>query len=717
MESSQKRLFTAVALSVLALVLWSQWIQYRYPLPPRPSSQAAASAPDIIADHTPPTLVSADKPTAPLASSRAATSGLAVVGDDRGEAQEFQIGRDEPAKRGDPSAWWAALRLTSRGGSIDRVDLTQYRNTVAESKDAPPETYDLLQPWTTPDGTVVRSFSTAVLQLIDYKLSADLRDANWRARQVDATTVEFETEVQHHGAGLVRVRKRYQLSPGSFDLKLALEVENISDKPIALALTQEGPINLRHDAINPGAQYEDRFIVVGVTSGSTVSAAAHRRTDVEKAEEHRLDLPSEDKLRGLSHVNKWFAVIMSPAAVAGAVPLKIAKAQAFARTADASLGEDMQMSLVLQPGDDGRLAPGASAAVAFDTYIGPKDHDRFISSATYRERGYDSILDATGGSCGLLTFHWLTALMRWLLAVLHVPLRNYGVAIIVLVILVRASLHWLTKRNQLRMMRMQKAMQRIAPKVEALKARHANDPAALNRETMKLYSEEGISPFSQVWTCLPMFIQMPIWVALWTTLNTTIGLRHAPFMLWMRDLAAPDALIQFDQAYSIPLLSWLTGPIHSLNILPIVMGITMYLQQKLTQKLTRPDTPPPATPSADGKPSAADQMRQQQTMMNVMSIMFSFMFYSFPCGLNLYIFTSNLFGMLEQWIIRKEIHSHDLKSKAAGGDVPPAKKKPPAWWGRLQERLQEAQRLAEEARRDARSGGDGRSSGRKVGKR
>src|SRR5262249_10455411 len=149
---------------------------------------------------------------------------------------------------------------------------------------------------------------------------------------------------------------------------------------------------------------------------------------------------------------------------------------------------------------------------------------------------------------------------------------------------------------------------------------------------------------AQLAGCLPMFIQMPIWVALYTTLNTSIELRHEPFILWMRDLAAPDALVTFASPINIPLVSFITGPISSLNILPLVMGLTMYLQQKLTPRLTRPDTPPPPEkPSPDGKPSAAEQLRQQQKMMNFMSVFFSLMFYNLPCGLNLYIFTSNLF--------------------------------------------------------------------------
>src|SRR5205823_64917 len=147
---------------------------------------------------------------------------------------------------------------------------------------------------------------------------------------------------------------------------------------------------------------------------------------------------------------------------------------------------------ILQPQDP--LAAHGTAAVDLDVYVGPKDHKLFISNPTYAARGYDAILDATGASCALLTFHWLTGIMRWLLDILHhIPPHNYGLSIIMLVLIVRLALHGLSKRNQIRMMRMQKKMAVLQPKMEALRARLANEPAELNREMMQLYRSEGVS--------------------------------------------------------------------------------------------------------------------------------------------------------------------------------------------------------------------------------
>jgi YidC/Oxa1 family membrane protein insertase len=152
-------------------------------------------------------------------------------------------------------------------------------------------------------------------------------------------------------------------------------------------------------------------------------------------------------------------------------------------------------------------------------------------------------------------------------------------------------------------------------------------------------------------------------VALWATLNTDVHLRHQPFCLWMTDLSSPDALIPFSTAVNIPLLSYLTGPISALNLLPLIMTVTMYAQQKLTQKMTKAGTPPtPPQVDKDGNP-VPDQTAQQQKMMNFMTLFFGLLFYNFPSGLNLYILSSNILGMLEQYIIKRELRKKEERGE------------------------------------------------------
>jgi YidC/Oxa1 family membrane protein insertase len=155
---------------------------------------------------------------------------------------------------------------------------------------------------------------------------------------------------------------------------------------------------------------------------------------------------------------------------------------------------------------------------------------------------------------------------------------------------------------------------------------------------------------------------MPVWIALWTTLNTNVDMRHQPFFWWITDLSSQDALIPFSGEYNIPLISMMMGPITAFNLLPIIMTVTMYAQQKLTQKLTKPVTPAAPKTDKDGKP-LPDQMAQQQKMMSFMMIFFGFIFYNFPSGLNLYILTSNLLGMIEQFHIKKHIREKDERGE------------------------------------------------------
>ena len=225
---------------------------------------------------------------------------------------------------------------------------------------------------------------------------------------------------------------------------------------------------------------------------------------------------------------------------------------------------------------------------------------------------------------------------------------------------------------------------------------------------MKLYSEEGVNPMGTFVGMLPLFIQMPILVALWTGLNTDIALRHAPFDgWWIRDLAAPDALIAFSSPITIPilgqlpLLGWMFQGIPSINVLPIFMGISMWLQQKympkpgMQAKLDAAKQKPAAERKA-GQMTPEDQLRQQQMMAYMMTFMFPLMFYYMPAGLNLYWMATNVFGIFESLIIRKQIKEEKERSEREG---PKPRQKKPGWFSRMlkgmAERAEDLQRKAD----------------------
>jgi YidC/Oxa1 family membrane protein insertase len=231
--------------------------------------------------------------------------------------------------------------------------------------------------------------------------------------------------------------------------------------------------------------------------------------------------------------------------------------------------------------------------------------------------------------------------MMWLLDMFSkATLGNYGLAIILLVVLVRLGLHPLTKKGQVSMM----AMQKLQPQMEAAREKYKDNKAKLNEEMMKIYKSAGASPFLG---CLPMVLQMPIWIALWTGLQAAVELRHAGLLpFWITDLAAPDALIDFGRTLvNLPLV----GPLRSFNLLPILLAVGMVLNQKFT----------PSTPTS------TQQQATQKQMMYFMNVFFLLIFYNAPSGLTMYIMASTFAGVFEQYVIRKHIRERQAAEAAA----------------------------------------------------
>jgi YidC/Oxa1 family membrane protein insertase len=287
------------------------------------------------------------------------------------------------------------------------------------------------------------------------------------------------------------------------------------------------------------------------------------------------------------------------------------------------------------------VTPGQTLALPSHLFLGPRWRD-IVNLPHYEQfpRDYDASLVITAGPCAFCTFHWLINGLVKLLAVFHLVFRDWGLAIIALVVLVRLLLHPITKKSQISMLRMGK----LGPEIERLKKHHGEDKDALNKAMMQLYKDQGIGMYLG---CLPMFLQMPIWIALWSALNTTFELRQAPFLwgwTWIDDLARPDALVQFGRTLELPFGLY----ISSLNLLPLLLAVVFYLQQEFTPK------PPATTP----------EQETQQKMMKWMSLLFPVFLYATPSGLNLYILTSTTIGIIESKRIRDHIKAREEAEKA-----------------------------------------------------
>ena len=219
---------------------------------------------------------------------------------------------------------------------------------------------------------------------------------------------------------------------------------------------------------------------------------------------------------------------------------------------------------------------------------------------------------------------FLFLLMQLFYAITH----SWAASIVLLTIALRAMMYPLNSWS----IRSSAKMQEIAPKVKAVQEKYKKDPRKSQTEVMNLYRESGINPLMG---CFPVLLQMPFLIGMFYLLKSSFPLRGAIFIPgWIDDLSAPDVLFSWGQPI------WFIG--NEFHLLPILMGLTMYLQQRFTSKL-------PKDPS-----KLSDAQKQQKLMGNMMAILFTVMFYNFPSGLNIYFMLSTLLGIAQQaWMMKK----------------------------------------------------------------
>lgn len=251
------------------------------------------------------------------------------------------------------------------------------------------------------------------------------------------------------------------------------------------------------------------------------------------------------------------------------------------------------------------LAPGAEKRYNYDLFYGPK------KLTLLKEIGFN--LEK------IINFGWFDVIakpMLYLLNWLYNIVGNYGIAIILVTVILKA-LFWPITQKGLKSM---KNMQKLQPKMVKIKEKYKDDSARMNKEVMNLYKTYKVNPLGG---CLPMVLQIPVFFSLYKVLLQSIELRHAPFMLWITDLSAPDRLyIGFDVPY-----------LGGLPVLTLLMGASMFLQQKMT-------------------PTTADPT--QAKIMMFLPIIFTFMFLNFASGLVLYWFVNNLLSIFQQYMINRQ---------------------------------------------------------------
>jgi len=338
-----------------------------------------------------------------------------------------------------------------------------------------------------------------------------------------------------------------------------------------------------------------------------------------------------------------------------------------------------------QPGDfevaldvpRAEVAPGETDNRTFLVYLGPAEG----ASLAEAWPGLKSVLQF------FTWFGFMDTFAKALLFVLNwfygSILANYGFAIIFLTVLVRTAMYPLTLKG----MKSMKKMQKLAPLMEEIKKEVGDDQQEMQKRMMELYRERGVNPLGG---CMPMLLQMPVFFAMYRVFATAFEFRGAPFVGWISDLSEPDALFALPFVIPVPFTA---NGVDSFNLLPILMGLAMVASFKLM-----PTSGPAQNP-------------QQKMIMTLMPVIFSVICYNMASGLNLYILTSTLLGIVQNYFIH--VSDEELgpkpgktgKTGKAGKAKPGKKARPKHFYAAAQARKRE---MAKEQRREKKKGRPGK---------
>lgn len=496
------------------------------------------------------------------------------------------------------------LELTSKGARIRKYYLKKY-NTWYQDKYDESDFYNThVQLINNKDGGDFNLvFVTKEGKLVNTAVADFNSDANnyyYKISGNETVSINYEFTL----AGDQKIKKNFKFYGDNYQSDIDVELVNLNNiiSSYRYDVVWSNGINfVEHNSVDE-ANYANASAFTG---GEQVIIDAPGDGEIEKKD-------FNGKVDWVGVKNKYFAAIIAPikpsedggALIEGATVL------------DKDLGTREYYTTSLKiPFTDKTYQKNS-----FHLYLGPINYDILKSYDTNFEALFDF-----GSFFGLKFI--IRPISEYILlpffVFLHGFIPNYGIVIIVFSIIIKFALYPLTKQSMLSM----KKMQLLQPKIKELKEKHEGDQQKVQKETMKLYSTYGINPAGG---CLPMLLQMPILIALYSLFNVTIEIRNEPFMLWITNLAAPDVL--YVLPFKIPLLG-----VDTITGLAPLMGITMFFQQKMTMK----------------DPS-------QKAMVYMMPVMLTAMFMSFPSGLNLYYFMFNLISIIQQQYINKKKGDNEL---------------------------------------------------------
>jgi len=642
-----KRLLIVLPLCLVIVIGWNLLFPPRQPrVQPPSATQPAATQPAAAQSAATQPAAQAPPSAAPIGE---------VLRAEQEEERSFKIGK--PGEKGSYE-----VKFSNRGGALVELHLGDYfdKASLTEAQRAETAHWTRLVTQVETAQGMTRSFLLGTSVSSRELAPKPLEDELWTMRVLGDANNPSGVEFQLAPGTGVRFTKRFTFLPGQHELKFELELENSAregaETPMSFVLT---PIACM-PAESADQYYQEPQAVVcapKLDGGAEVLTKPHDEAGTKLQE--AFTLQGRPLFAGIQ--TKYFATLLRGADDAARATLtgaswRLVRDEGFARAhpehaakAWKQLVTELQLELKLP-------AKGQKKLWSYVLYAGPKEGKALAEA--YPEHALLTKHD-------LGFFDGIASVLLWVLGFLHRLAGNWGVAIILLTILMRGILFPVNRRSQTAMSRYQTKMKRIQPKIEELKKRYADDKAKLNQEQAKLLQAEGAFP--PLGGCLPMFLQIPVFFGLFAALRVVFDLRQAHF-LWIPDLSLPDHTIPLGWNVVVPYVGW---DLHTFNILPPLM-IAMWIWQQR------------------GMPMPADeQAAKMQKMMMWMPIVMGLFLYNYAAGLSLYMITQSGLGVFEQKFIKKHWPP----------DVTEQPKKQPGLIGKMMARAQEAQKEAEKLKR------------------
>ena len=558
-----QRLIAIVVFTFSALLLWDAWQKHNVPKVPAAAVASAGQAATAGVPNVTPSTPTSPTPTVPGAAPTAPSATKAPMGEPivvRTDMFEAELG--------------------TVGGDIRRVTFFKVFSALDRTKPLTLLTPDPQHYFVTQSGLLGEGLPT----------HKTLYKASSRDFTLAPGADSLEVRLSATDAGGAQVVKRLVFRRGSYQVEQSFEVRNTSDKPLAA----HAYFQFLRDGNPPSQEAAQTSAFAGVTTfhGPALYSTESKFVKVDfKDVEKGKPLPVKKAKDGwIGFIQHYFVSVWLPAGST--------EREFFTN----KVGENLYSTGVIVP--VGAIAPGATATVAVPVYIGPQETAKLEKIAP----GLELVVD----------YGWLYILaapLFWFLNWIHGLVGNWGWSIILLTVLIKLVFYPLNAKAG----RSMAQMKVLGPKMEKLKELYGEDRQKLNTAMMELYKTEKINPLGG---CLPIIVQIPVFIALYWVLLASIELRHAPWLGWIQDLSAPDPYF----------------------ILPVVYAVSMFVQTKLN--------PQPADPV-------------QARVMTMMPIMFSIFFLFFPSGLVLYWVVQNLISIVQQWYINRTLE-REAQAKARG---------------------------------------------------